>query len=199
MSFLFKPPGQKKEVMLLDPVSHRYTTLKVDTRQETEKIIYCKKHGGVLYRFFKLGPGWTEKDIRYLAVEGNPLVSWVKPEAEGGGYGAAGLEEYLRILWGNKAMDNMPAALKKSLEENTIGVTVTIAPLIPDEEDQTLQQAFDDIKAEGILYDADLDNLAKMGEAKEVKKWQDRVTDKVPWVLTGIALKYILEGLNILT
>lgn len=193
MSFLFKPIKQKKEIMLLNPTDHRYTPLTVD--RELEKLIYCKKHEGVQPIIFKLGPGWTHKDTRFLAVEGNPLVSFVKPEEDGGGVVSMGFEEYLRLIWGENAVNKLPPALKKSIEENAVGVTVTVEPYIPTED---TQKAFDDLKANSMLYDADLENLAKMGEAKEVKRLQDKIMDKIPWVLAGIGLTYILQGMGVI-
>jgi len=188
-------PGQKKEVMLLNPEDNRYTTLKVD--RETESVIYCKKHDGILYRFFKLGPGWTEKAVRFLAVEGTPLVSYIKREGAGdkGKKAETDLESYLKIIWTDKGYNGLPQALREKVDETYIGTTVTVLPFVPDED---MQQKFDELKAEGVLYDADLDNLAKLGTAKEVKKWVDRAMDRLPWVGMGVGLTYVLMGLKVL-
>jgi len=193
MSWLLKAPSKPKEVMLLNPVDHRYTSLKVD--REAESVIYCKKHDGVLYRFFKLGPGWTgDKNTRFLAVEGNPLVSYIKEESPV----VENVGRYLEHIWGEKAYRNLPAPLKQALEERAVGVTVTVMPLIPSEADEAMKAAFDEVKAEGILYEADLENLAKLGESKETKKSLERIMDKMPWVLAGIGVTYILQGMGII-
>lgn len=190
-----KRPGQKKEVMLLNPEDNRYTTLKVD--RETESVIYCKKHDGILYRFFKLGPGWTEKAVRFLAVEGTPLVSYIKKEGEEDEEERVetDLKSYLKIIWTEKGYDGLPKPLKEKVDETHTGTTVTVMPFIPDED---TQKKFDELKAESVLYDADLNNLANLGTAKEVKSWVDKTMDRIPWVLAGFGLTYVLMGLGVL-
>jgi hypothetical protein len=185
--------GPKKEVMLLNPEDHRFTTLKVD--RETDEVIYCKKHDGILYRFFKLGPGWTEKAVRFLAVEGTPLVSYIKKEGEETEDVITDLESYLRIIWTDKGYNGLPRPLKEKVNETNTGTTVTVLPFIPDED---IQNKFDELKAEGVLYDADLNNLANLGTAKEVKSWVDKTMDRIPWVLAGFGLTYVLMGLGVL-
>jgi len=194
MSQLLNPIGKRKEVMRLNPVDFRYTPLKVD--RELEKIIYCKKHADTQPIVFKLGPAWTsdnDRDVRILAVEGNPMVSYIKSD---GNTVVESVAKFLEYLWGEKAYKNLPRDLKTSLEqEGVVNISVTVDPVIPD---LNLQAAFDEIKAESILYEADLANLARLGEAKEVKKWPERMMDKVPWILAGIGLTYILQGMNLI-
>ena len=193
MSFLLRPPGKRKEVMRLNPVDFRFTPLKVD--RELEKIIYCKKHADTKPIVFKLGPGWTsdnEGEVRFLVVEGNPMVSYV---SSAGVAVVESVSKFLEYVWGEKAYKNLPKDLKLALDERSIGVTVNVEPVIPDLD---LQAAFDEIKAESILYEADLENLAKLGEAKETKKPLERIMDKIPWILAGIGVTYILQGMNII-
>jgi len=186
-----KLANQKKEVMLLNPEDHRFTPLQVE--RETDSVIYCKKHDGILYRFFKLGPGWTGKNVRFLAVEGTPLVSYIKAAKK---TASAGLEEYLRIIWTNKGYDELlPDLLKEQVENNSIGTTVEVKPIIPDEDTQA---KFNELKADGILYDADLDNLAKLGTAEITMKFTDKIFDKFPWILAGFGINYILIALGVL-
>lgn len=187
----------KKEVMLLNPEDHRFTSLKVE--RETESIIYCYKHDGVQYRFFKLGPGWTGKNTRFLAVEGTPLISYISDYDEDGNaiYGTATLEEYLKLLWGEKGYKGLPDPLKQAAKlTDNIGTTISVHPYIPDKDTQAI---FDEVKAEGILYDADLENLARFGESKEVQKWADKIMDRIPWILAGMGATYVLNGLGVLS
>lgn len=185
--------AQKKEVMLLNPEDHRFTTLKVD--KESEEIIYCKKHDGILYRFFKLGPGWTEKGVRFLAVEGTPIVSYIRKEGDEEEEVVTDLESCLRYIWTDKGYDGLPRPLKEKVAETHLGTTVTVIPFIPNKD---IQDKFDEVKAEGVLYDADLSNLANLGTAKEVKNWVDKTMDRIPWILAGFGLTYVLMGLGVL-
>ena len=186
---LRSPVKQKKEVMLLRE-DYRFMTLEVE--RETDYVAYCKKKEGIAYRIFKLGPGWTEKIVRFLTVEGIPIVHYVKASKE---KAEATLEEYLKIIWTDTAYNNLPRALKEKLQEGGVGVTVEIQPLIPNLE---MQKALDSLKAEGMLYDADIDNLSEFGLAKGVKKWTDKMIDKLPWILAGIGLTYILQGIGLI-
>jgi len=181
----------KKEVMLLNTEDHRFTPLRVE--RETDSVIYCEKHDGILYRFFKLGPGWTGKNTRFLAVEGTPLVSYIKSAKK---QAQAGLEEYLRLIWTDQAYDELlPDLLKTGITENNIGTTVDVEPIIPDEDTQA---KFDELKADGVLYDADLDNLANFGKGEVRVKTLDKIFDKVPWILAGFGINYILIAIGVL-
>ena len=184
------PAKQKKEVMLLNPDDNRFTSLKVE--RETESLVYCKKHDGILYRFFKLGPGWTGNIIRFLAVEGTPVISYIQEEKT---KTTEKLIDFLKLALGEDNFNKLEPALKLRLEERCIGGTVTVKPFIPD---SGMQEVFDEVKAESILYDADLQNTANLGESIEIKPWTDKIFDKVPWILTGVALNYIAEAVGLL-
>jgi len=182
----------KKEVMRLNPVDHRFTPLKVD--RELEEVIYCKKHAGTKPIAFKVGPGWTSDsggEVRFLTVEGNPLVSWI----EGKDVKVESVEKYLKLVWGDKAYLNMPETLRKALTDRSVGVAVTVMPMIPDFD---LKAAFNEVKAESILYEADLQQTSEIGTSKEVKKNLDKVMEKIPWLLGGMGLTYVLMGLGVL-
>ena len=196
MSQLLNPIGKRKEVMRLNPVDFRYTPLKVD--RELEGVIYCKKHAGTQPIVFKLGPGWTsdnEKEVRFLAVEGNPMVSFIKADK---GKVEESVPKFLEHVWGEKAYKNMDEVLKRKLEESSVGVTVTVAPFIPKDVEPKLQQAFDEAKADSMLYESDLQNTATFGISDKVKKTLDKIVDRLPWVLAGIGLTYILQGANLI-
>jgi len=191
MSFNLK---QKKEVMLLNPDDNRFTSLKVE--RETESLLYCKKQDGILYRFFKLGPGWTGPIIRFLAVEGTPLISYIATQNKDGKQVTVetSLVKFLKLIWTDKGYNGLPQTLKDLAEKPPIGTTVTVQPYIPNEKTQVI---FDEVKAESVLYDADLDNLSNLGVAKETKKWSDKMFDKIPWILAGFGLNYILISLGV--
>ncbi len=186
-------PGKKKEVRRLNLTDHRYTPLNVES--ESERIIYCKKHENTLPRFFKLGPGFTgPKDTMFLTVEGNPLVAYVKegkPVKEP-------LVAFLKLIWGEDVYMKLKDTTRKTLEDGGVGVTVEVVPYIPEDNDLAVKKAFDEIKAEGILYDADLDNLAKFGESREAKDKIQRFFEVLPWLLAGMGLTFLLNSMNII-
>lgn len=188
---LSRPLRKRKEVMLLNPEDYRYTTLQVE--RETESVIYCKKHDGIVYRFFKLGPGWTGDKTRFLAVEGTPLVSYINEEEA---YAETPLDHYLQMIWGEKGWDGLPDVLKQKVHDTKTGTTVTVEPIIPDED---TQKKFDELKAEGVLYDADLDSLAKFAKATVKKNWRDDAFKALWILLAGVGLDRILIGLGILS
>ncbi len=180
-----------KEVMLLNTEDYRFTSLEVE--RETESVIYCKKHDGVIYRFFKLGPGWTGPNTRFLAVEGTPLVSYIQEDKTK--VVDVKPEEALRAIMGEEGYDGLPDLLKEKIRDPNLGITVTVKPIIPDDKTQS---KFDELKAEGVLYDADLDNLAKLGTAKVIQKAIDKAFENIPWLLAGMGLTYILMGMDVL-
>lgn len=182
------PLKQRKEVMLLRQ-DKRFTTLTVE--KETDEIVYCKKKDGIMYRFFKLGPGWTEKIVRFLAVEGTPLITYL---AEPTQQAKATLEEYLRLAWGDDAFNGLPSALRDVLDRK-VGIIVTVKPIMPDE---NMKGKFNELKADGMLYDSDLENLSTFGIAKERRSHVQNIMDKLPWIMAGIGLQYILNDLGIL-
>jgi len=185
----------RKEVMFLNPEDNRYVTLQVE--RETESIIYCKKHDGVQYRFFKHGPGWSGKATRFLAVEGAPLITYISGKDTDGNEikATADTETFLKLSLGEENYKKLEEPIRKRLEEHCIGSTVVVKPYIPDED---VQKIFDEVKAESVLFDADLDNTANLGTAKETKKTIDKVMDKIPWILAGFGLTYVLQGLGVL-
>jgi len=194
-NFLKNSPGVRKEVMFLNPEDNRYITLQVE--RETETIVYCKKHDGVQYRFFKHGPGWSGKNTRFLAVEGAPLISYISGKDARGKdlVSETDTKSFLQLALGEEHYKKLEPAIKLRLEEHCVGSTVRITPHVPDEDTQAV---FDAVKAESVLYDADLANLANLGTATVQKKFVDKMMDHLPWVLAGVGLTYILMGLGIL-
>jgi len=190
-------PTQKAEVMFLNPDDHRYVDIPVE--KESEEIVYCKKWQGILYRFFKLGPGWNGKKIRFLAVEGHPLISYVTDKDEDGKELQATvtgtLEEFLTHIFTEKGYKGLPELLKERVRNPPVGTTINIKPYIPTKE---MQKKFDEVKAASVLYDADLNSLVDLGTAKEVKNWVDKTMDRIPWILAGFGLTYVLMGLGVL-
>ena len=195
MSNLFsKQVGPKKEVMFLNPEDNRYITLQVE--RETESIVYCKKHEGVQYRFFKHGPGWSGKTTRFLAVEGAPLISYVSGKDKNGKdlWSSTDTKTFLEMALGEKHYKKLEPAIRQKLEEHCVGSTVLIKPYVPDEE---MRPIFDKVKAASVLRDADINNVADLGTATVVKKNFDKIMDKIPWILAGFGLTYVLQGLGV--
>lgn len=190
-NLLSTEPRRKIEVMHMNPVDGRFRTLQV--QRETDEAAYCKKKDGVPYRFFKSpeGKGWTEKITRFLTVEGYSLICGLKLDDI---KADVSVESFLRTIWGDGAFNNLPQLLRDRLNEK-IGVTVTVKPL---EVDNETQEKLDELKADAILYDADLENLADFGISKESKSNMQAFTEKIPWIMVGLALSYILRDLGIL-
>jgi len=195
-NFLKNSPGVKKEVMFLNPEDNRYMTLQVE--RETENIVYCKKHEGVQYRFFKHGPGWSGgKNTRFLAVEGAPLISYISGKDKNGVdlWKSTDTKSFIEMALGENHYKKLESAIRQKLEEHCIGSTVLIKPYIPDESTRPI---FDKVKAASVLRDADINNLADLGTATVVKKNFDKIMDKIPWILAGFGLTYVLQGLGVL-
>ena len=190
------PAKQKKEVMLLNPDDNRYTSIQVD--REVNGIIYCKKHEGIQHTFFNHGPAWNGKILRFLAVEGTPLISYATNKTIDGTKinAKTDLLTFIKLSLGENNYNKLEVSLKEKLAEHSVGSTVTVKPYIPDDETQKI---FNKVTAKSILFDADLNNLADMGESKETEKWHDKLFDKIPWILTGVALNYIAEALGVLS
>jgi len=193
-NLLSKQVGPKKEVMFLNPEDNRYITLQVE--RETESIVYCKKHEGVQYRFFKHGPGWSGKTTRFLAVEGAPLISYVSGKDKNGKdlWASTDTKTFLEMALGEKHYKKLEPAIRQKLEEHCVGSTVLIKPYVPDEE---MRPIFDKVKAASVLRDADINNVADLGTATVVKKNFDKIMDKIPWILAGFGLTYVLQGLGV--
>ena len=185
----------RKEVMFLNPEDNRYVTLQVE--RETESIVYCKKHDGVQYRFFKHGPGWSGKATRFLAVEGAPLITYISGKDQDGKdiEAKTDTESFIKLSLGEDNYKKLEEPIRKRLEEHCVGSTVSVTPYVPDDDTQSV---FDDVKAESVLYDADLENLASLMTATVTKKTIDKVMDKIPWILAGFGLTYVLQGLGVL-
>lgn len=176
----YRNTGMRKEVMLLRPNDNRYTTLPVD--RETDEGVYCKKVEGIQYRFYKTGPGWTEKMVRFLGVEGTPLISYIKSRKAV----VTTVSEFLRFKWGDKPYDKLPDSLRKPLEKGT-GIIVNIDPLIPEKEFK-----LDRVMADAILAESDRANLDEFGKGTPKKEGMKEFATDAFKLLTGAFAMYFL-------
>ena len=174
----FRNTGMKREVMLLRPNDNRYTTLPVD--HETDEGVYCKKVDGIQYRFYKTGPGWTGSMVRFLGVEGTPLISYIKSKKEV----VTTVSEFLRFKWGDGPYDKLPNALKKPLEKGT-GIIVNINPLIPDK-----KYNLDQVMADAILKESDVANLEEFGKGTPKKESMKELVANAIQILLGAFAMY---------
>jgi len=172
--------GLKREVMLLRTNDNRYTTLPVT--RETDEGLYCKKVDGVEYRFYKTGPGWTERMVRFLGVEGTPLISYVKAAENV----STTISKFLRFKWGDGPYDKLPAALRKPLEEGT-GIIVNIDPIIPEK-----GFGLDRVMADAILAESDRANLEEFGKSTPKKEGLKQLTMDASKILLGAFAMYFL-------
>ena len=184
--------GPRKEVMNLSLVDYGFKDEKVELERDT--VLFCKKHDGYTPIVFKsdTGPAWKgNKVIRWLSVEGLPLVHHVNLD---GDPVIVQVKDYLKALWGDKGFNGLPKPMKEKLDQE-IGVTVSVAPIVPDEE--TLK-TLNKIKAKSILYDQDLENTANLGKTVPPKKWHEDIMNHLPWLGFGMGLTLILQGMGIL-
>ena len=171
---------QKREVMLLRPNDGRFATLPII--RETDKGLYCKKHDGIQYRFYKTGPGWTEQIVRFLGVEGTPLVAYIKK----GNEVTTTVSEFLRFVWGDKPYDKLPDDLRKPIEKGT-GVIVTVDPIIPDKE-----YKLDRVTADAVLAESDRANLDEFGKGTPKKEGFKQLTMDLSKIFLGAFAMYFL-------
>lgn len=171
----------KREVMLLRPNDGRFATLPII--KETDEGLYCKKMDGISYRFYKTGPGWTERIVRFLGVEGTPLISYIKA---GDIKITTTVSEFLRFKWGEGPYDKLPPALKKPLEEGT-GLIVNVNPIIPDK-----GFGLDRVMADAILSESDRANLDEFGKGTPKKEGFKQLTMDVTKILLGAFAMYFL-------
>jgi len=181
----YRTTGLKREVMLLRPNDNRFTDLPVE--RETDEGVYCGKVDGIQYRFYKTGPGWTGKIVRFLGVEGTPLISYIKSRKSV----TTTVEKFLRFKWGDKSYDKLPNALRKPLEKGT-GVIVTIDPVIPNK-----KYKLDQVMADAILKESDIANLEEFGKGTPRKETMRQLTADAFKILLGAFAMYfaIKQGL----
>lgn len=179
----------RKEVMDINLVDGSYRDEIVN--RELPTALFCKKHDGYTPITFKDQPGFNGKAKRWLSVEGIPTVAEL--DLEGREVTLTPIE-YLKVLWGEKGYEGLPNALKEALLAR-IGITVSIKPR---ELTEAEEKTFKKLKAEMMLYDTNIENAKNLGDSKEVKKTIDKVMDKIPWILAGFGLTYVLQGLGIL-
>jgi len=179
---------QRKEVMDINLIEGSFRDEIV--QRETPTTLFCKKHDGYTPIIFKNEAGFMGKVKRWLSIEGYPVVN----ELDLDGETSVTPEEYLRSVWGDKGYEGLPDKLKEALLQR-IGVTITIKPkeLTEDEE-----KIYKKLKAEAMLYDANIENAKNLGESKEIKKPLDRAFEKLPWLLAGMGLWPLLQALGIL-
>jgi hypothetical protein len=139
--------------MLLRPNDLRYTEIPV--KRETDMGLECAKHEGILWRFFKSGPAWSgDRDVKFLACEGTPLVSYIQEDKKAA---TSSVPEFLKLAWDPQVIDKMPKELIGQLDgrgAHRWGATVTVKPVIPDK-----SLGLDQVMADAILRESDITML----------------------------------------
>ena len=186
MSFLRK----KREVMFMDPATLGYRDTPIIT--EGEKGFITKKIEKNIDHFWKGGPGWTGKKIRYLTCKGYALVSWIT-EADERVEGT--IKEFLEFAWGEQPYANMKPEFRDIIE-NKMGVVVTVKPDLA--EDQKTKYIIDCIQAEAMLSDISTKNLEGLGVHEDKKPWTQSVGEKIPWMALGGLILYLALHNNII-
>jgi len=179
----------RKEVMDINLIDGTFKDEIV--QRELPTALFCKKHDGYTPITFKDKPGFSGKSKRWLSVEGMPTVAELDLESEGVKMSPI---DYLKTVWGEKGYEGLPVVLKEALMQR-IGITISIKPReLTEAEEKTYKK----LKAEMMLYDTNIENAKNLGESKEVKKNIDKVMEKIPWILAGFGLTYVLQGLGVL-
>lgn len=182
----------RKEVMSISIIDNGFVDEKVE--RDTPATLFCKKHDGYTPIIFKseTGPGFKgKKTTRWLSVEALPLVHNIDLN---GNPVIVQLKDYLRTIWGDKGYNGLPQPMKEKLDQE-IGVTVSVAPIIPDEDTQLV---LNKVKAKSILYDQDLENTANLGKTVPPRRWHEDLMLHLPWVGFGMGLALVLQSLGVL-
>jgi len=181
---------KRREVMFMDLATLGYRDIKIT--EEQDKGFITKKVEKNINHFWKGGPGWTGRNIRYLTCKGHALVSWIKgtdEKVEGT------IKEYLEFIWGKKAYANMNVELRDAIEKQ-IGVVVTVEPNIA--ADQTAQYMIDRLQAETLLTDPTVEAMQGLGQNEEKKPWTQSIGEKIPWMALGGLILYLALHNNII-
>ena len=113
-----------KRVELLRPRDHRGEELKIE--KETIVGVQCKPEKGSVMRFLKYGPSYVfnlggKMLTRFYGIEGS--VYTVRMEYLNSIQQS--LEKHLRFLWGDAEYNKMPQPLRKAVEDDRVGVTIS--------------------------------------------------------------------------
>lgn len=174
-----------KEVMFLRPRDKRGE--KMNITKETDRSVLCEQTNPV-HRFIKIGPAWTFKDggrtsHRFFGIEGSAYTAIIKDAQNV----KQTIQEYLKVLWGDKIYAALPQKMKDVVEKDQIGITIEPAKIDPDEYGLDVLSP-DDVNDEG---DATiLNRLAKFGQGENMKT---KMMNNLIWLALGFALAIILS------
>lgn len=179
----FKP---EKYVELLRPRDSRGKKLSVT--QETDLGIVTRKSGGVVHRFIKKGRGWVfniggKMVTKFFGIEGTAYTG--KPK--GDEIENVPVKDYLIFLWGEKFYKSVPAAQRKTVETDVVGITVDITRVDTKKDDLPALTA-DDINSEDDRRV--LEALAGAGE-RSVK--QSLYQWLVPFFLGAAVIYFVIK------
>jgi len=178
----FRP---RKVVELLRPRDSRGVRLRV--AQETDLGLICKKRGGVVHRFIKRGRGWTFNEggrmlTKFFGIEGTAYTGI----ARGDEIVNVSVPQYLKFLWGDKFYESIPEKQRQAVEQDIIGITVSIDKV--DEEREGLPTlTADDINDEG-----DSVVLGKLAQAATKVDAKKTFTNNIIWLSLGALIMYFL-------
>jgi len=182
--------GKKREIMFMNLSDLRYIDIPIIS--EEDKGFATKKVEKNISHFWKGGPGWTGKKLRYLGCKGHPIVSWIQ-EAEEVVQGT--IKEYLEFAWGEQAYANMPQELREAIETE-MGVIVTVKPDIS--ADLDTKYTIDRLQAEEMLTDTTQKNLGSLGQHEEKKPFVQSLGEKIPWMAIGALIIYVFLHNNVI-
>ena len=174
----------------MTPGDLRYIDIPILT--EGDKGFITKKVEKNIDRFWKGGPGWTGKAIRYLGCKGYPLVSYIDKSNE---RVEGSVKEFLEFVWGKTSYDGMKPEFKEAIE-NQVGVIVTVKPDIT--ADDTAKYIVDAVQAEAMLSDISTKNLAGLGVHEDKKSFSQSLGEKIPWMAVGGLILYLATHNNII-
>jgi len=188
MSIISSFFGKRREVMLVDPKDITYRDIPI-IREEPRGFV-TRKVEGLIDHYWKGGPGWSGKRVRYIGTRGYTLTSWISASGE---RVEGTVKEYLEFIWGKEVYKKLEPAQRDPIERS-IGVIVTVKPDLAEED---AKYKINRLNAESLLSDVTNENLGNLGLPEEKKEWTRSLGEKIPWIAVGLALNYVLLQLGI--
>lgn len=175
----------KKDVYIMRPADYRVLPLKVAT--ETDYALITEAIDEVETLVWKHGPGWNKPDggTMFLALEGLPITTYINEAKE---VVSATIEEFLRLLWGDK-YDRLQPELREPLDANNYAATVTVIPV---EVEEGAKPMLDKVKAAEILKESNLRQLKEFGVSEPEIDKTDLWVNRLLFLLVGAFGMYFL-------
>lgn len=176
--------GTGKKVLLFQPNGNRLQELKVT--KETELAVIAENTDGSEYRVYKHAPAWNcEKDVKFLAVEGEPVTAYIDATEESTW---VTIKEFLEKIWTKDILDNLPETLKLPLEAKWLS-QITV---VPTEINKDAYDTLGILRADLLLHDANVEMFNDAAAATEKENKVDNIVDFLIKAALGAFAMYFL-------